>query len=145
MKKLMALSLMFFGLMFGSHAAGKNPIVEKRASNLSNKMIRGLRLNNYQSTKIKEINSEVAAKMLAVEEAYAGNQQMIDQKLKEIYAERDHALERVLSTAQYNSYYGNRKVYNEEDKEFMATLKNGGTTEQETESVASVNTAESNT
>ncbi|WP_114781500.1 hypothetical protein [Botryobacter ruber] len=145
MKKLMALSLLFFGLMFGSHATGKNPLVEKRASNLSNRMIRGLRLNNYQSTKIREINSELAAKMLAVEEAYAGNQQMIDQKMKEIYAERDHALERVLSTAQYNSYYGNRKVYNQEDKEFMASLRNGTDTEQQAESVASVDKTESNT
>lgn len=141
----MALSLLFFGLTFGSHATGKNTVVEKRASNLSNKMIRGLRLNNYQSGKIRDINTEIAAKMVAAEEAYAGDPEMLDKEMKKIFAERDHALENVLSTAQYNTYFGNRKVYNKDDKEFMAGLMKGEGTDTQAASVASVNAPDTNT
>jgi len=95
-------------------------IIEKRAENLSDKMVRELRLNNYQSRKVRAINLEVVAQKVAAEKAFAGNQQIINQKCKEICATRDVALENVLSTEQYNDYFGSRKVYDQTEKDFMA-------------------------
>ena len=121
MKNLIVLTFLVFGIVFGAAATG-NELVEQRANNLSDKMIVELRLNNYQSNKVREINLDKATKMLAVEEQYAGNQEMIDQKYKEICAERDRELERVLSTVQYNDYFGSRKSLTKFDKQYMANL-----------------------
>jgi len=95
-------------------------LVEKRAENLSDRMIRELRLNNYQSRTLRAINLEVVAKKVVVEKEFAGNQELINQKYKEICAVRDAALENVLSTEQYNDYFGSRKTYDQAEKDFMA-------------------------
>ncbi|MDX5482325.1 MAG: hypothetical protein LPK07_11650, partial [Hymenobacteraceae bacterium] len=93
-------------------------VAEKRANHLSDKMIRELGLNNYQSRKLREINQEVVAQKMAVEQEFAGNQALIDQKCKEICEVRDRELENVLSTKQYNTYFGDRKDYNQTELEF---------------------------
>lgn len=122
MKRLFVTLLACLGLIFTAAANGneKAITVESRASNLSDQMIRELRLNNYQSNKVREINMDVIAKMMAVEAEFAGNQELIDQKCKAICAERDVKLENVLSTVQYNDYFGDRKYYSNFDKEFVA-------------------------
>lgn len=122
MKRLLVTFCACLGLIFTA-AANENEksiTVESRANNLSDQMIRELRLNNYQSNKVREINLDVVAKMMAVEAQYAGNQELIDQKCKAICAERDVKLENVLSTVQYNDYFGDRKYYSNYDKEFVA-------------------------
>lgn len=120
MKKLLVLTFLTFGIVFGTVANGNNITVEDRATNLTNQMIRELRLNNFQANKVRSINLDKIAKIMAVEEANAGNQEVIDAKYKEICAERDRELENVLSTAQYNDYFGSRKAFTNFDKEFMA-------------------------
>ncbi|NEM99005.1 hypothetical protein [Pontibacter burrus] len=122
MKSLLVTLCACLGLIFTAAADGneKSITVENRANNLSDQMIRELRLNNYQSNKVREINLDVVAKMMAVETQYAGNQELIDQKCKAICAERDVKLENVLSTVQYNDYFGDRKYYSNYDKEFVA-------------------------
>lgn len=136
MKKLVVMTCMMFGYVYVANANGdvKTPdskissaveskvaaLVEKRAENLSDKMVRELRLNNYQSRKVRAINIEVVAKKVAVEKEFADNQEMINQKCKAICATRDVALENVLSTEQYNDYFGSRKVYDQTEKDFMA-------------------------
>ncbi|QCR23008.1 hypothetical protein [Pontibacter sp. SGAir0037] len=120
MKKLLALALLTFGIVFGTTASGNKVSVEARAANISSQMIKELRLNNYQANKVKEINLAVIAKIAAIEKAYAGNAELIEQKCKEARAERDLALEDILSTAQYSNYFGNRKAYTQADKAYVA-------------------------
>ncbi|MEJ8756761.1 hypothetical protein WG947_07135 [Pontibacter sp. H259] len=122
MKRLLVSFCACLGLIFTCAANGneKSVTVESRANNLSDQMIRELRLNNYQSNKIREINKDVVARMAAVEAEFAGNQEVIDQKCKAICTERDEKLENVLSTVQYNNYYGDRTYYSKFDKEFVA-------------------------
>ncbi|MEJ8802734.1 hypothetical protein [Pontibacter sp. H249] len=120
-------------------------VAEKRADHLSNMMIRDLGLNNYQSRKLREINKDVVAQKMAVETTFAGNQTAIDQKCKEICSVRDAKLESVLSTRQYNEYFGDRKVYNQTEVDYMASLnqQNGNQTasaaEAEVENTVSLN------
>ncbi|WP_242918122.1 hypothetical protein [Pontibacter liquoris] len=140
MKKLMMIACMMFGGACAVHASGNTKtrtsenktastvenkagvVVEKRAATLSDKMVRELGLNNYQSRKVRELNKDVVAKKMAIEQQFAGNQALIDQKCKEVCATRDLALENVLSTEQYNDYFGDRKAYDQTEKEFMASL-----------------------
>lgn len=123
MKRLLVLTFALLGFIFTASANGneKAVTVENRANHLSDQMIRELRLNNYQSNKIREINLDVVAKMMAVEAEFKGNQELIEQKCKAICAERDVKLENVLSTVQYNDYFGDRTYYSNFDKEFVAS------------------------
>ncbi len=121
MKNLLIIFLLTFGIVFGASADnGAKASVEERATHLTNQMIRSLRLNNYQANEVRAINIDKAAKITAIETAHAGNQELIDQLCKNVCAERDRELEHVLSTVQYNNYYGSRKALNKSDKEFMA-------------------------
>ena len=139
MKRLLITTLASLSIILSAAANGneKSITVESRANNLSDQMIRELRLNNYQSNKLREINLDVVAKMMAVEAEYKGNQELIDQKCKSICAERDEKLENVLSTVQYSSYFGDRKVYSKYDREFVAKA---GQTLENTNSIASSTT-----
>lgn len=129
MKKLLVMICMMFGCVFAGKASGdkssKKAVATARAKHMSDQMIRDLRLNNYQSRKVREINMQVAEQMTAIEQQYAGNPAMIEKLCKEACAERDIYLENVLSTVQYNSYFGDRKIYSAEDKKFVANLQNG--------------------
>ena len=98
-------------------------LASARADHLSEEMIRGLHLNNYQSQKVREINLKVAEQITSIEAQYAGNQKKIDDLTKKALAERDQYLESVLSTVQYNDYYNQREEYVAIDKEFMAEIK----------------------
>ncbi len=145
MKKVIVLICLTLGVGFSASANGDKTttsgdnavdkkvkmVVEKRATNLSDQMIRELRLNNYQSSKIRAINLDKVNKMQAVETAFAGNQQLIDEKCKAICAERDRELESVLSTVQYNKYFGSRKAFTQFDKEYVASLSNQNNTASE--------------
>jgi hypothetical protein len=126
MKKLLISTCCCLGLIFSASANGneKSVTVESRANHLSDQMIRELRLNNYQSNKIREINLDVVSKMMAVETEYKGNKELVEQKCKAICAERDVKLENVLSTVQYSDYFGDRKYYSNYDKEFVAKAGN---------------------
>jgi hypothetical protein len=133
MKKLLVMTLMVFGIAFGAAATESvSLIAEKRANHLSDQMIRELRLNNYQATKIRAINLDVAAQITEIEQKYDGNTAMIEAKCKEVLAVRDLEFEDVLSTVQYNDYFGDRKMYSKADREFVASL-----TEQGSENLAS--------
>ncbi|MBC5773623.1 hypothetical protein H8S95_06075 [Pontibacter sp. KCTC 32443] len=136
MKRLLVSTFACLSIIFSAAANGneKSLTVENRANNLSDQMIRELRLNNYQSNKLREINLEVVAKMMAVEAEFKGNQELIDQKCKAICSERDEKLENVLSTVQYNNYFGDRKVYSKYDKDFVASA---GQASESTKALAS--------
>lgn len=94
-----------------------NP-VQERAERLSSRMARQLRLNGYQSARVRAINEDKTAKMAAIERKNVGNQKAIDQQFGEVYRERDQELRAVLSTDQYTSYYDTRSVYNKYDRDY---------------------------
>lgn len=128
MKKLLVTTLIVFGTAFGAFATGNNVsvVAEKRANHLSEQMIRELRLNNYQANKVREINLDVAAKITAIEQKNAGNEQLIAEECKGVLASRDLEFEDILSTVQYNDYFGDRKMYSKVDREFVANLDQVG-------------------
>ena len=122
-------------------------LASSRAKHLSDQMIRGLQLNNYQSGKIREINLKVAEQITAIEENHAGDQAKIDALSKEVYSQRDRFLENVLSTVQYNDYFGHRKAYTAMDKEYTASLnetENNGDTSATTTSGTGANSFSAN-
>ena len=126
MKKLLVMICMTFGCVFASKASGDKSsaaVVSARANNLSDQMIKSLRLNNFQSSKIREINTQVAEQITAIEQQYAGKEAKIKQLTKEAFSARDLYLEEVLSTVQYNKYFNNRSAYAAFDQEFMSTLE----------------------
>jgi hypothetical protein len=137
MKRKWILACMMLGSACATKASGnkfasktaedKNTtaLASARANHLSDEMIRGLHLNNYQSNKVREINMKVAEQITAIEEQYAGNQAKIDELSKSALAERDQFLESVLSTVQYNDYFGHRKDYVAMDREFIADVNQG--------------------
>lgn len=132
MKRKWILACMMLGSACATKASGNKfaskvtedktsvALASARADHLSEEMIRGLHLNNYQSNKVKEINLRVAEQITAIEAQYAGDQAKIEEMSKNVLAERDRFLENVLSTIQYNDYFGNRKGYTAMDKEFVA-------------------------
>ncbi|WP_266205833.1 hypothetical protein [Pontibacter kalidii] len=127
MKKLLVMICMMFGCVFVAKATGgktskTKAVVTARAQHLSDQMIKELRLNNYQSKKVREINLQVAEQVTAIEQQFAGNQQKVEELCKNVYAERDLFLENVLSTVQYNDYFGDRNVYRSADQKFMGSL-----------------------
>ncbi len=94
-----------------------NP-VQQRAQRLSSRMSSQLRLNGYQSARVRAINEDKVAKMAAIERKNAGNQKLIDEQCNEVCRERDKELLAVLSTDQYSTYYDSRSAYNRYDREF---------------------------
>jgi hypothetical protein len=137
MKKLLAMVCMVFGCAFAAKASGEARtsgkkgykldkkialVAEKRANYLSDMMIRELGLNNYQARKMREINKQVVEQKMAIETEFKGNQEMINKLCKDVCSERDRELENVLSTRQYNEYFGHRKIYDTTEKEFMASV-----------------------
>lgn len=95
--------------------------IHERAQRLSDQMARELRLNGYQATRLQAINKDKVAKMAAIEQQYAGNQTLIDQKCKGVCKERDKELSAVLSTNQYSDYYDSRSAFYKYDKDYAAT------------------------
>ncbi|GGK71225.1 hypothetical protein ACD591_04605 [Rufibacter glacialis] len=96
---------------------------EQRAKNLSDKMIRELQLNNFQSRKLREINLKNAQKMVDFENKFANNPAELEKCINGVCKERDVELERLLSTAQYSQYYGARKSFNSFDRQYAQLLQ----------------------
>ncbi|AYA36721.1 hypothetical protein D3Y59_06420 [Hymenobacter oligotrophus] len=122
--KMIATVVLASGMALGAQAqqpsAKKNPVVQQRAERLSNQMARELRLNNYQTTRLRAINDDKVAKMAAIETRYAGNSKLIDEQCQGVCRERDQELRAVLTTEQYSDYYGRRPVYYKYDKDYAA-------------------------
>ncbi|MCB2407760.1 hypothetical protein [Hymenobacter lucidus] len=94
-----------------------NP-VQERAKRLSDQMARDLRLNGYQSTRLRAINEDKVAKMAAIEQKNAGNPKLIDEQCGLVCRERDKELRTVLSTSQYSAYYDSREDFYKYDKDY---------------------------
>jgi hypothetical protein len=122
MKKIIILSCLSFATAFGSIAQDNNPRVRERANHLSNQMIRDLRLNNYQASRIRAINQEAVNEMMAFERQYAGNPELIDKTCKGVCKERDKEVESFLSADQYGQYFASRSKYYKADRDFASQI-----------------------
>jgi hypothetical protein len=96
-----------------------NPVAS-RADQLSNQMVRDLRLNGYQATKVRAINADKVAKMAAIQHKNAGNQQAIDEQCNGVCKERDKEFQDFLSTDQYSTYYSARGAYNKLGRDYAS-------------------------
>ena len=92
-----------------------------RADQLSNQMVRDLRLNGYQAAKVRAINADKVAKMTDIQRKNAGNQQAIDEQCNGVCKERDKEFQDFLSTDQYSTYYGSRSAYNKLGRDYAAS------------------------
>ena len=93
-------------------------------SQLTARMVRDLRLNGYQATRLEAINAAQQQKLAAIAQKNAGNQQLIDQQCDEVCQQRDAAVRAVLSNDQYTRYYGRRSDYNEFAKNYAIQAGN---------------------
>src|SRR5687768_2862893 len=117
MKKIIIMSCLSFATAFTSIAQDNNRGSE-RANRLSDQMIRDLRLNNYQASRIRAINQEKVNQMMAIERKYAGNQELVDKNCKGICKQRDKEVEAFLSSDQYGQYFSARDKYYTSDRSF---------------------------
>jgi hypothetical protein len=121
MKKIIIMSCLSFATAFTSIAQDNNRGTE-RATRLSDQMIRDLRLNNYQASRIRSINQEKVNQMMAVERQYAGNPELIDKNCKGICKQRDKEVEAFLSADQYGQYFASRNQYYSADRTFASQI-----------------------
>jgi hypothetical protein len=121
MKKIIILSCLSFATAFGSIAQDNNRSTE-RANRISDQMIRDLRLNNYQASRIRAINQEKVNEMMAIERQYAGNPDLIDKNCKGVCKDRDKEVESFLSSDQYGQYYAGRNKYYTADRDFASQI-----------------------
>ncbi|OGX90664.1 hypothetical protein [Hymenobacter coccineus] len=98
-----------------------NPEATNRAERLSDLMVRDLRLNGYQATRLRAINADKTTKLEAAERLNAKNAPVLDQQRTGILHERDQELKAVLSTDQYSNYYDARKRYDKADRDYAST------------------------
>jgi len=92
--------------------------VTDRAERLSDQMTRDLRLNGYQSARLRAINADKITKLATAERQYANSPEQLDKQSKAIALERDTELQGVLSTDQYTDYFDARKRYAQADREY---------------------------
>jgi len=81
--------------------------VTDRAERLSDQMTRDLRLNGYQSARLRAINADKITKLATAERQYANSPEQLDKQLQG-----------VLSTDQYTDYFDARKRYAQADREY---------------------------
>ncbi|WP_400191322.1 hypothetical protein [Hymenobacter sp. B81] len=121
MKKILATAVLMASVALGTQAQQsptKKTAVQQRADRLSNQMSRELRLNNYQTTRLRAINQDKIAKMATIESKYASNPKLVDEQCQGVCRERDQELRAILTTDQYSTYYGNRPAYYRSDKDY---------------------------
>ncbi len=100
----------------------KAELAKQRADRLSDQMIQELRLNNFQAKRLREINQEKVSKMMAIEQKYANNPDLVEKNCQGVCRERDKELESFLSFDQYSKYYGNRSEFYKYDKNFAKNI-----------------------
>jgi len=121
MKKIIVMTCLGFVTAFSSIAQDNSPATT-RANRLSNQMIRELRLNNFQASRLRAINQDKVNKMMAIESKYANDPALVDKNCLGVCKERDNELANILSSDQYSSYYSSRSQYYKFDKDFAAKI-----------------------
>ncbi len=95
-----------------------NPAVSDRVEHLSDQMTRDLRLNGYQASRLRAINTDKITKLASAEHEYANSPDQLEKQSKAIGHERDQELQAVLTTDQYTDYFDARKRYAQADRNY---------------------------
>jgi hypothetical protein len=121
MKKIIVMTCLGFVTAFNSIAQDNSPAAT-RANRLSDQMIRELRLNNFQASRLRAINQDKVSKMMVIESKYASDPTTVDKNCLGVCKERDKELSNFLSSDQYSAYFANRSQYYKADKDFAAQI-----------------------
>jgi hypothetical protein len=121
MKKIIIMTCLGFAISLSGMAQDISKGSE-RAKRLSDQMIRDLRLNNYQASRIRAINQEKVNKMMEAERKFASNPELVDKTCLGICKQRDIEVESFLSSDQYGQYYSSRAQYYTTDKAFAQQI-----------------------
>ena len=121
MKKIIVLTCLGLVTAFSSMAQDNSPAAT-RANRLSDQMIRELRLNNFQASRLRAINQDKVNKMMAIESKYANDPALVDKNCLGVCKERDKELANFLSSDQYSTYYSSRNQYYKFDKDFATQI-----------------------
>lgn len=97
--------------------------VVNRTNRLTEKMARQLRLNNFQTNRLRQINLDKVARMAEIERSKAADPKQIDADCKGVCNEKDRELRSLLSTAQYSDYYEARNDFYTFDKQFLTEAR----------------------
>lgn len=93
--------------------------VVTRTNRLTDKMARQLRLNNYQTNRLRQINLEKVARMAEIERRYPTDPARVDADCKGVCDEKEREIRALLSTSQYSDYYSARNDFYTFDKQFL--------------------------
>jgi len=121
MKKIILMTCLGFVTTFSSIAQDNSPATT-RANRLSDLMIRELRLNNFQASRLRKINQDKVNKIMAIESKYANDPAKVNKISLEISKERDTELASILSADQFSMYYASRNQYYKSDKDFATQI-----------------------
>ncbi|MBC7446543.1 MAG: hypothetical protein H7330_00615 [Hymenobacteraceae bacterium] len=91
-----------------------------RANRLTDRMAQHLRLNNYQTSRLRKLNREQARQMYALEHRPGVAPQKTDEDCRGLCREQERDLRSLLSTAQYADYYEARNDFYSFDKQYAA-------------------------
>ena len=91
-----------------------------RANRLTDRMAQQLRLNNYQTTRLRTLNRAKARQMFELEHQTGADAKKIDADCQGLCRDQERDLRRLLSTAQYSDYYEARSDFYAFDKQFLA-------------------------
>ena len=89
-----------------------------RANRLTDRMAHHLKLNNYQTSRLRRLNREKAQQMFALERQSGADPRKIDEDCQGLCREQEHDLRSLLSTTQYADYYEARNDFYSFDKQY---------------------------
>ncbi|QHT70395.1 DUF4890 domain-containing protein [Rhodocytophaga rosea] len=122
MKKIMVIIFLMIGSLGISFAQTaqttprekKTP--EERAQLTTDRMVKGLALNEAQAAKLKEVNLQQAKKMEALKEEHAQERQELRKEATNIHASVEQEYKAILTPEQYQKYQQNREKQVEKRK-----------------------------
>ena len=95
-----------------------NPAISARATHLSDQMVRDLRLNGYQASQVRSLNTDHLARLDAIEAQNAKNPTLARQQATAAAREHDQRMQAILTTDQYSDYFDARKRYAQADQDY---------------------------
>ncbi len=94
-----------------------------RANRLTDRMAQHLKLNNYQTSRLRTLNRERARRMYELEHQAGVDPRKIDEDCQGVCREQERDLRSLLSTTQYSDYYEARSDFYSFDKQYLAQVR----------------------
>ncbi len=94
-----------------------------RSNRLTDRMAQRLKLNNYQTARLRRLNREKAQQMFALERKPGADPRKMDEDCQGLCREQERDLRSLLSTTQYADYYEARNDFYSFDKQYVAQMR----------------------